>query len=182
MKRMSSPFEGLFGNSGELRILEFLLPLKNMEFNIKELAFEANISRSIADRVAKKFVKWGLLKISNRRGNIKYYKIDDQSRFVSLFEDLNNVIIEQMLGDDMLHQIADYWKDQIPAKQPAIVTKHVQAGKLLSDSYSSQIESWWSPQYNNVPSPIPAQRELCAMCVSPVTIPRTILGAYPDVA
>ena len=41
---MALPFEGVFGNNCELRVMEFLLPLRSMEFNITELAEEAGIT------------------------------------------------------------------------------------------------------------------------------------------
>ncbi|CVK34330.1 conserved protein of unknown function [Methanoculleus bourgensis] len=43
---MVRPFEGVFGNTCELRLLEFLLPLDGMKFNITELSEEAGVSRS----------------------------------------------------------------------------------------------------------------------------------------
>ena len=55
---MSSPFEKILGNTCEMRIIEFLLPLEDLEFNITELAEESGVSRVTAGKVIKKFVKW----------------------------------------------------------------------------------------------------------------------------
>ena len=38
------PFEGLLGNNCELRMLEYLLPLDGMDFNITKLAEEVGVS------------------------------------------------------------------------------------------------------------------------------------------
>ena len=43
--RESGTFEGLLGNNCELRMLEYLLPLDGMDFNITELAEEVGVSR-----------------------------------------------------------------------------------------------------------------------------------------
>lgn len=115
---MPRPFEGLLGNSSELKIIEFLLPLKDMEFNVTELAKEVNASRPTVDRIVKKFVKWGLMKIAYSHGNTKYYGLNRDSGFIEVFENLNNRLIEQMLGEDALSQVGDYWLQHAPVCSP----------------------------------------------------------------
>jgi len=113
---MALPFEGIFGNNCELRVMEFLLPLKGMEFNISELAEEAGVSRPTANRVIKKFVEHGVMKVAQKRGGTSYYEINPESPFVKLFEDLNNIVIEQMLGEEMLYRIHEAMQGIAPAK------------------------------------------------------------------
>lgn len=45
---MNKPFEDILGNCDELKIIEYLLPLEEIEFNITE--------------IVDKFVEWKLLK------------------------------------------------------------------------------------------------------------------------
>lgn len=104
---MTRPFEGVFGNTAELRVMEFLLPLKDLDFNISELAEEAGISRPTATKVVNKFVEYGVMKISRTESQATYYDLNGDSPFVMLFEDLNNLIIEQMLDEEILFQIHD---------------------------------------------------------------------------
>lgn len=47
---MAKPFEGLLGNSGELRMIEYLLPLEGIDFNITELGEEVGVSRVTATK------------------------------------------------------------------------------------------------------------------------------------
>jgi DNA-binding transcriptional ArsR family regulator len=108
---MNRPFEGLLGNNCELRMLEFLLPLHGIEFNISELAKEAGVSRVTATRIIKKFVDWEVL-TPVKRGNVTYYSINHNSPIVKTIEQLNNVIIEKMLGDEILYEIHEYWKNK----------------------------------------------------------------------
>jgi len=108
---MSKPFESLLGNNCELRIIEFLLPFEGVEFNITELAREAGVSRPTADRVIKKFVEWGFMKISTTHGGTTYYELNPESPFLRLFEDFNNLIIERMLDDEELYRIHDAWQE-----------------------------------------------------------------------
>jgi hypothetical protein len=115
---MSHPFEGLLGNNCELRMLEYLLPLEGIEFNITELAEEVGVSRVTATRIVKKFVDWRVLKSSRTVGNTAYYSINHESSIVKSIEQFNNVLIENILGNETLYELHDYWeaqKSQIPS-------------------------------------------------------------------
>ena len=113
---MTAPFEGVFGDTSELRVIQFLLPLKDLEFNISELARGTGISRQTMVSVMRKLAKWNVLKLTNRHGNANYYAINEDSGFVEAFESLNNCIVEQILGEEELGSIANYAHEraQIP--------------------------------------------------------------------
>lgn len=110
---MSGPFEGLLGNNCELRMLEYLLPLEGIEFNITELAEEVGVSRVTATRIVKKFADWGVLN-STRMAGITQYSINHESPVVKSIEQFNNVLIENILGDEVLYEIHDYWDERKP--------------------------------------------------------------------
>ena len=124
------PFEGLLGNGCELRLIEFLMPLKDMEFNLTELAEEVSVSRPTVDRIVKKFVKWGLMKVAHTHGKTKYYALNEDSGFVGVFEDLNNRLVEQILGQEKLSQVGGYW------------TKHASVSSCEAKSSLEEIASW----------------------------------------
>lgn len=111
---MSRPFEGLLGNNSELRMLEYLLPLEGIEFNITELAEEVGISRVTATRNVKKFVDWGVLNLTRTAGATTYYSINHESPIVKSVEQLNNALIENILGNETLYEIHEYWETQRP--------------------------------------------------------------------
>ena len=108
---MSKPFEGLFGDSSELRLVQFMLPSKGLEFNISELARGTGVTRQTLVHVVKKLVNWNVLKIASKHGNANYYALNEDSGFVDAFESLNNCIIEQILGVEELARIADYFNE-----------------------------------------------------------------------
>jgi hypothetical protein len=95
---MPRPFEGVFGNTCELRLLEFLLPLEGMEFNVTELSEEVGVSRVTAGRVVKKFVAWGILNASNRK--IPRYSINPSSPIIRALESVNNALIGQIIAEE----------------------------------------------------------------------------------
>lgn len=110
---MSSPFEGVLGNTSELRMLEYLLPLEGIDFNITELAEEIGVSRVTVTRIVKKFVELGVLN-SKKTSRITYYGINPDSPIVKNIDQLNNILIENILGDEALYEIHDYWVTQRP--------------------------------------------------------------------
>ena len=100
---MSNPFEKILGNTCEMRIIEFLLPLEDLEFNVTELAEESGVSRVTAGKVIKKFVEWGLL--IKRDDSIPYYRLNHESQIVKSIKLLNTAIIETMLGEEEIYNI-----------------------------------------------------------------------------
>ncbi len=124
---MARPFEGVFGNTCELRLIEFLLPLDGMEFNITELAEEAGVSRVTAGRVVKKFVEWGILTATS--DPIPRYSIDPSSPIVQSIDVMNNSLIGRMLGDEKVREIRNTLKKRMPA------TDRQERGTSTEDSW-----------------------------------------------
>jgi DNA-binding MarR family transcriptional regulator len=96
------PFERLFGNTAELRIVEFLLPLEGIGFNVIELAQNTETSVDKVTRVADKFVKWDLLKVTQNENESReirknYYSINRDSEIIEAILNFNNAIIDKLL-------------------------------------------------------------------------------------
>lgn len=100
---MTRPFEGVFGNTCELRLLEFLLPLEGIEFNVTELSDEAGVSRVTAGRVVRKFVEWGILNATDAR--VPHYSLNPTSPIVQSVDSMNNALIERKLGEEKVQEI-----------------------------------------------------------------------------
>lgn len=73
---MNKPFEGLLGNSSELKMIEYLLPLDEIEYDITELSKGVGISILTTTEIVNKFVKWDILKLTRTMGNMTYYSIN----------------------------------------------------------------------------------------------------------
>ncbi|MCJ7445275.1 MAG: winged helix-turn-helix domain-containing protein [Methanotrichaceae archaeon] len=110
--KLAAPFEGLFGNTSELKVVQFLLPLSDLEFNISEIARSVGVTRQTLEPAIKKLTKWNVLKVVSKHGNANYYAMNEDSGFVEAFTNLNNRIIEQMLGEQELARIADYARER----------------------------------------------------------------------
>lgn len=103
---MARPFEGVFGNTCELRLIEFLLPLEGISFNVTELSEEAGVSRVTTGKVVKKFVEWGVLEVTE--GGVPEYSINVRSPIVQSVDMMNQSLIERMLGEEKVREIREY--------------------------------------------------------------------------
>jgi len=101
---MKQPFEGLFGDTCETRILQFLLPMYGIEFDVAELTEEVGLTRQSISKVMKKFSDWGIV-TTRKDGRSFLYSINETSPMVKRIEDLDNAIIESMLGPEKFREI-----------------------------------------------------------------------------
>ena len=112
---MSLPFEGVLGNNCELRLLSFFLPMKDVQFNISQIADESGVNRVTTGNVVKKFVKWGIL--NSHEGGIRTYSLNPDSLLVRKIEDFDNALIEMILGQEKMTEIHDYISEKKQMKE-----------------------------------------------------------------
>ena len=94
---MKQPFEGLFGDTCETRLLQFLLPMYGIEFDMADLTGEIKLTRQSISKAMKKFSEWGMVKI-RKKGRTWLYSINEESPLVKHLEDLDNALIESVIG------------------------------------------------------------------------------------
>lgn len=112
---MSLPFEGVLGNNCELRLLAFFLPMKDVHFNISQIADESGVNRVTTGNVVKKFVTWGIL--HSHEGGIRTYSLNPDSLLVRKIEDFDNALIEIILGQEKMAEIHDYISEKKQMKE-----------------------------------------------------------------
>jgi DNA-binding transcriptional ArsR family regulator len=96
---MKQPFEGLFGDTCETRLLQFLLPMYGIEFGMAELTGEIQLTRQSISKAMKKFSDRGMVKI-RKDGRTWLYSINENSPLVKRLEDFDNSLIEVMAGPE----------------------------------------------------------------------------------
>ena len=101
---MKQPFEGLFGDTCETRLLQFLLPMYGIEFDMTELTEEIQLTRQSIAKVMKKFSDRGMVKI-RKEGRTWLYSINEESALVKRLEDFDNSLIESMVGEEEFKKI-----------------------------------------------------------------------------
>ncbi len=96
---MKQPFEGLFGDTCETRLLQFLLPMYGIEFDMADLTGEIKLTRQSVSKAMKKFSDRGMVKI-RKEGRTWLYTINEESPLVKRLEDFDNSLIESMIGEE----------------------------------------------------------------------------------
>jgi DNA-binding transcriptional regulator GbsR (MarR family) len=103
-----TPFEGLFGDTSELELIDFLLPLtSDVQYSIAELMVETELSRPVVTDIVKKFADWEILK-NVKHGKRNFYQVNDDSPFIKLFRDINGKIIARILGESAVDDLREY--------------------------------------------------------------------------
>ena len=101
---MKPPFEGLFGDTCETRLLAFLLPMYGIEFEMAELVVEIGLTRQSIAKATKKFAERGMITI-RKEGRTPLYSINEKSPLVQRLEDFDNSLIESMIGPEEFTRI-----------------------------------------------------------------------------
>ena len=101
---MKQPFEGLFGDTCETRLLQFLLPMYGIEFDMADLTGEIKLTRQSISKAMKKFSDRGMVKI-RKEGRTWLYSINEESPLVKRLEDFDNSLIESMVGEEEFKKI-----------------------------------------------------------------------------
>jgi len=114
---MKQPFEGLFGDTCETRLLQFLLPMYGIEFEMTELTEEIQLTRQSIAKAMKKFSDRGMVKI-RKEGRTWLYSINEESPLVKRLEDFDNSLIESMIGPDEFRTIRKAHDNGVPAISP----------------------------------------------------------------
>ncbi len=101
---MKQPFEGLFGDTCETRLLQFLLPMYGIEFDMADLVEEIGLTRQSISKAMNKFSDRGMVKI-RKEGRTWLYSINEDSPLVKRLEDFDNSLIESMIGPEEFDKI-----------------------------------------------------------------------------
>ena len=114
---MKPPFEGLLGDTCETRLLQFLLPMYGIEFEMAELVDEIGLTRQSIAKAMSKFAARGMVKI-RKEGRTPLYSINEESPLVKRLEDFDNSLIESMIGTKEFAKIRTAGKE--PVRKSAV--------------------------------------------------------------
>ncbi|MHC1681900.1 MAG: hypothetical protein AB6733_02910 [Clostridiaceae bacterium] len=98
MKTKDRPFEGVLGNTVELRVLERLIASPGTEFNVAELSNMTGVHRDSASKVINKFLRWNVL-VRTTKGKMDFYRLNSDEPLVISINALNDSLIMQMFPD-----------------------------------------------------------------------------------
>jgi len=103
---MDQPFGGLLGDTCETRLLQFLLPMYGIGFEMAELVEETGLTRQSIAKAIRKFSDRDMIRV-RKNGRTPLYSINEDSPLVKRLEDFDNSLIESMLGPEEFSKIRD---------------------------------------------------------------------------
>jgi len=130
---MKQPFEGLFGDTCESRILQFLLPMYEIEFDMAELTDEIKLTRQSISKVMKKFSSLGIVR-TRKEGRNLIYSINEESPLVKSIEDLDNELIKSMLGPEEFKKIYEFHEKRMSASSQKVIRQGIEPVTLRQDA------------------------------------------------
>jgi len=95
------PFEGIFGSTPELKVLQFLLAHSHFDYTKKEIAEHAGISRQTVYNVLDIFLTWGIIKETRKIGNVTLYTLHKTNPLVQAFKKFDNEIINIIAKEEI---------------------------------------------------------------------------------
>jgi len=98
MKTKDRPFEGMLGNTVELRVLERLIASPETEFNVAELSNMTGVHRDSASKVINKFLRWNVL-VRTNKGKMDFYRLNSDEPLVISINAFNDSLIMQMFPE-----------------------------------------------------------------------------------
>jgi DNA-binding MarR family transcriptional regulator len=149
---MKQPFEGLFGDTCETRLLQFLLPMYGIEFDMSDLIDEVKLTRQSISKAMKKFSSRGMVKI-RKEGRTWLYSINEDSSLVKRLEDFDNSLIETMIGEEKFREIEKTHEKRMRVFEMGLIRNEDEKISLLQDidggiirmdfPESSGSQRWW---------------------------------------
>lgn len=88
-----SLFIEYMGDSPQIRILDFLLTERNIDFNITDMAKNAGIGRATLYRIWKDLIKNKIIIKTREIGNSKLYRLNDSNKFIKKIIELDDELV-----------------------------------------------------------------------------------------
>ena len=95
---MKSKFISYFDKTPKIKVLEFLIEGRELDYSISDIAEGAGIGRTTLFRIWNDFVKLGIVKHTRDIGNAKLYKLNMENKFVRKITDLFDTLVIEPLN------------------------------------------------------------------------------------
>ncbi len=96
-KENKSLFLEQFGDTPQLRLLDFFIDNHFFDFPLTEMAKESNISYNSLKVILPQFLKNGIIVKTRRIGKSDYYKLNMENSFVKSIMKLDWILVEKSI-------------------------------------------------------------------------------------
>lgn len=95
---METIFTRAIGNNPKIKVLEFLIEGRELDYSISDIAEGAGIGRTTLFRIWDDFVELSIVKPTRVIGNAKLYKLNVENAFVRKIIDLFDTLVIEPLN------------------------------------------------------------------------------------
>lgn len=95
---METIFTRAIGTTPKIKVLEFLIEGRELDYSISDIAEGAGIGRTTLFRIWNDFVSLGIVKRTRDIGNAKLYKLNMSNPFVRKMADLFDTLVIEPLN------------------------------------------------------------------------------------
>ena len=95
---METIFTRAIGNTPKIKVLEFLIEGRELDYSISDIAEGAGIGRTTLFRIWNDFVKLGIVKHTRDIGNAKLYKLNLANPFAKKMAELFDTLVIEPLN------------------------------------------------------------------------------------
>ena len=95
---METIFTKAVGNTPKIKVLEFLIEGRELDYSISDIAEGAGIGRTTLFRIWNDFVELGIVKHTRDIGNARLYKLNLSNPFVNKMADLFDTLVIEPLN------------------------------------------------------------------------------------
>ena len=95
---MKTIFTKVIGNTPKIKVLEFLIEGRELDYSISDIAEGAGIGRTTLFRIWNDFVESGIVKNTSNIGNAKLYKLNLANTFARKIADVFDTLVIEPLN------------------------------------------------------------------------------------
>ena len=95
---MRTNFNNYFGNSLKIKVLEFLIEGRELDYSVSDIAEGAGIGRTTLFRIWNDFIELDMVKHTRDIGNAKLYRLNIANPFVKKMADLFDTLVIEPLN------------------------------------------------------------------------------------
>lgn len=95
---METIFTKAIGSTPKIKILEFLIEGRELDYSVSDIAEGAGIGRTTLFRIWDDFVELGIVKPTRIIGNAKLYKLNLENSFVNKIVDMFDTLVIEPLN------------------------------------------------------------------------------------
>jgi len=142
------PFDGIFGKSKELEILQFMISEPNGFYNISSLSGILGIHRDTVTRIIAKFKMHNMVELQPGRGRSKCYRLNGSSKIVKSLDILSVAFIDEKVGG------TDIFETTLESFLPFIKDSNPTPDTIAEKSFYPPNSLKWASDYNSDFPPI----------------------------